>query len=841
MMTNARTAILTIVSNNYLHFARTLMQSVARHHPEAHRYVAIVDADLAPAQALADEFTAIPLEQLPLPDGDAFLYRYNILELNTAVKPWALQHLLDQGYQHVLYIDPDIRLYQPLTHAIQSLEQGAHLVLTPHLLAPIADDLRPTELDIRRAGTYNLGFCALTDTANTRDILAWWQSKLRHHCIIAHDQGIFVDQSWMDLVPGLFPHICILRHPGYNVAYWNLAQRNVERDADGQYQVNGQPLAFFHYSGLNPQNPEPFSKHQNRYTLSTLPPAVRQLAHDYCQTVIGNGLPHYLTLPYSYGTYRDGTPITDEQRIQFRQHTPAQQLARAAANTPFCPPVPPQPVAAAAASPAEPIQPARPHADPEAQQLENLYRHYLGRRPDASGLQAYQPHIRRGARFRVALSLGLSAEARARPRWWLRLLTPPKPCQATAEPPVPAAPPAPPAPAVPPVAVPDTAPLLPPEQLAQQQPPGINLIGYLTAELGIGEAARSLARACMAAQVPYSAIDVGHQTSNRKTDTSILPHAVHQDFPVDLLYVNHDQTPVTAQWLQQQGRPRAPYRIAYWHWEQPQLPPAALPAFQQVDEIWVPSTFVHDAVAAVAPVPVFKIPHAIHCQPTPGSTRAQLGLPDDDRILVLVMYDFHSYQHRKNPQAAIEAFQRAAANRPGVQLVIKTINGNHYPEACEALRQSVSGTTNIQFIDAFYTRQQTWDLQSHCDILLSLHRAEGFGLALAEMMSLGKAVIGTGWSANMDFMTPSNSMPVHYQLQPLTQDIGVYRAGLPWAEADTQHAAQCLDTLIRQPELRQAIGRQAAQDIQRQLSPQAVGQQLRQRLASISYWHPGAR
>ena len=188
-------AIVTIVSNNYLHFARTLLQSVAAHHPEAKRYCVIVDRDPAPARALAEEFEAIALDQLALPDGQDFLFQYTVLELNTAVKPWAMQHLLRQGHEQVIYIDPDIRLYQPLREVQQLLEQGADIVFTPHLLDPITDDCRPTELDIRRAGTYNLGFCAVRQSANTHRYLEWWQGKLHHDCVVAVDKGIFVDQS----------------------------------------------------------------------------------------------------------------------------------------------------------------------------------------------------------------------------------------------------------------------------------------------------------------------------------------------------------------------------------------------------------------------------------------------------------------------------------------------------------------------------------------------------------------------------------------------------------------------------------------------------------------------
>ena len=311
------TAVVTIVSNNYLHFARTLMQSVAQQHPEADRYCVIVDRDLAHADVLNAEFEAIPLDQLDLPEGDDFLFQYNVLELNTAVKPWALAHLIRRGYRNVLYIDPDIVLYRPLEEVFTPLDSGAELVLTPHLLAPVADTLNPGELDIRRAGTYNLGFCALRAGENMLGMLQWWQGKLKRDCIIAHDRGIFVDQSWMDLVPGLFPNVFVLRHPGYNIAYWNIAQRSVVEEA-GNILVNNQPLAFFHYSGLNPLDPQSVSKYQNRFTLDNIGAPIAGLIRDYCQRVIDNNIEHYRRIAYGFGCYDDGTPITDADRSRFR-------------------------------------------------------------------------------------------------------------------------------------------------------------------------------------------------------------------------------------------------------------------------------------------------------------------------------------------------------------------------------------------------------------------------------------------------------------------------------------------------------------------------------------------
>ena len=813
-------AVVTIVSNNYLHYARTLMDSVARHHPEARRYCVIVDTDPGPAAELADQFEAIRLSELGLPLGDEFMFQYTVLELNTAVKPWALQRLLERGHSEVVYIDPDICLYRPLTEVFDLLGQGASVVLTPHLLAPVADDRHPGELEIRMSGTYNLGFCAIGNQPAARQMLAWWQGKLARDCVADPGQGIFVDQSWIDLVPGLFEQVAVLRHPGYNVAYWNLGQRAVER-VGSHWQVNGQPLVFFHFSGIDTQNPHTLSKHQNRFTLDDVAPAVRELVLQYAGAVIANGEARYRGLPYGYGCYRDGTPIAAGTRTRYRT---SEKVRRAMGPDPF-----------ARAPAGDPEQAA---ASVGAERLRAVYQYFLARQPDPSATSAFSRRCERPAGYlRVVLGVALSRESRRLKGWLLRMLLWPllqlqisgaRAANVTAS------------------AVAPTfegaaeanakSPSLAPAAL---RPPGINLVGYIAAELGIGEAARSLARACATAGVPYSVVDVGYQTSNLKRDTQALANAVDRRFAIDLVYVNADQTPRTLDYLKEQGL-EGDFRIGFWHWEQPALPTAFLPAFAHLHEVWVPSAFVRDAVAAVSPVPVVIVPHALSFAPTPGAHRSQFNLPAG-KLLVLMMYDFHSYQVRKNPQAAIAAFRRATEGRDDAVLVVKTINAGQHPEAAAELRAHLADLPGTVLIDEFLTRQQVWDLQSLCDMLVSLHRAEGFGLAPAEMMYLGKPVVATGWSANMDFMTAENSMPVNYTLKPLAQDTGPYRAGPVWAEADVEHAASCIRRLLDDPQLRERIGRQAAIDIARQLSPQAVGERVKARLQAIAYWHPPLR
>lgn len=805
-----RLAVVTIASNNYLHFARTLMQSVAIHHPEADRFCVIVDRDEAPAGRLSSEFHAVRLAELALPGGDDFLFQYTILELNTAVKPWAMKRLMDLGYDQIVYLDPDIRLYAPLAEAIELLRTGSSIVLTPHLTAPVRDDRKPGELDIRRAGAYNLGFCAVARDDISSAFMQWWQSKLARNCIVDFENGVFVDQSWIDLVPGLFPNVSILRHSGYNVAYWNVAERPLSRN-EARLFAGAELLVFFHFSGLDPSRPELVSKHQDRFGPRNLPALAKGIFEDYASCLRKNGFSQYRSLPYGYGFYDDGYPVLDAARVRYRS-MPA--LREAVAGQPF--------------RSRDLIENAGPQ--PSIARLEEIYAFLLGRAPDEGAVRDYLSFVKTESDHRrLAQAVATSAEARATPGWIQRLI-----CWRMRG-------------ALHPYAVgiakkhglgaynaADASPAI------QLHPPsevlGLNLSGYVTAELGLGEQARMLALACREANVQFSLFDVGFDTVARKDDRRVIEYASASHFPIDLLQVNADRTPAVTQYLSSNKFPRG-YRIGSWAWEQTRLPESVLPAFELLDEIWVPSTFVHDAVSLASPLPVTKVRIPVECRVEQEVSRARFGLPED-KLLALAMFDFDSYQYRKNPQAAIEAFRAAAADRQDSALVIKTINSKRYPSQRRELADMVQAFRNVYFLDEYLSRLETWQLQKCCDLLISLHRAEGFGLALAEMMYLGKPVVATGWSGNMEFMTADNSCPVRFELKPLEKAVGPYLAGLEWAEADIGHASSQIRMLLESAEARRTIGQRAAADVRRLLSPSAVGAVIRERLLMVARRHP---
>ncbi len=305
-------AFFTIVSANYIAFAATLMQSVRQFHPDAARFIILADdrrdfgdIDLAAELVACDDLGIALIANMKL--------WYSVIEFNTAVKPFAFHHLFaTRGYDSAIYLDPDIQLYAPLGHVLAALD-GHSLVLTPHMVKPLQDGKHPSDLAIMKSGVYNLGFAALRNDGDGRDLLAWWCDRLFAHCRIDIAGNIFTDQRWMDLAPAFVEHTKLLRHPGYNIAYWNLAHRTVACGEDGVWRANGEPLAFFHYSGIDPLDPAVFSKHQNRFSIETLGP-VAELCRDYRARVLGNGWQATNTLPYAYARFSDGRPIEPAMR-----------------------------------------------------------------------------------------------------------------------------------------------------------------------------------------------------------------------------------------------------------------------------------------------------------------------------------------------------------------------------------------------------------------------------------------------------------------------------------------------------------------------------------------------
>jgi len=310
-------AICTICSNNRVPSAKVLLQSVGRYHPHASLYLCLADKLLPDTAFYPPNCTVIAAEHLAIPDFLRFAFRYGVLEFNTALKPFMIRHLLELGHDAVLYLDADIEVFAPLDGILQSIEDGASFVLTPHLLQPAEGSAFPDDVGIMLAGAYNLGFLGVGSTAEVSPVIDWWARRLRYQCVIDQARGLFVDQRFIDLLPGFADHVDILRDPRYNVAYWNLAQRRLAQHGDA-WQVDGAPLGFFHFSGFDPVKQDWLSSYTTAFRGDDIPGPLRTLLGHHAGQVLSNGHGEALGIPYGYGCFASGAPISDHARLVFR-------------------------------------------------------------------------------------------------------------------------------------------------------------------------------------------------------------------------------------------------------------------------------------------------------------------------------------------------------------------------------------------------------------------------------------------------------------------------------------------------------------------------------------------
>jgi len=372
---------------------------------------------------------------------------------------------------------------------------------------------------------------------------------------------------------------------------------------------------------------------------------------------------------------------------------------------------------------------------------------------------------------------------------------------------------------------------------AGRVPWGVNFVGRFSVQAGVGQAARATASALESAGLPHVAVNydsaefAGTRSDPRWSSRPSNPYAVN------LLLIDIEISVRAAHQLGARffaGR----YGIAYWMWELPQFPPEWMDRFHYFDEIWAPTAFAVDAIGRSSPRPVVRMPIPILPRAAASLTRAHFQLPDDAFVFLFV-FDFMSGAARKNPLAVADAFRRAFRRDDRAMLVIKSSHGFCDEETLGRL-QEAQRDANIRVIDSSLSREELDSLFGTCDAYVSLHRAEGFGLTMAEAMLAGKPVIATGYSGNMDFMTPANSFPIRYRIVELDHDVWPYRRGSRWADPDPDHASSLMRHVFEHREEAARVATLGREDIARDFSVQAVGRRLQSRLATIAQ-HLGLR
>jgi glycosyltransferase involved in cell wall biosynthesis len=270
--------------------------------------------------------------------------------------------------------------------------------------------------------------------------------------------------------------------------------------------------------------------------------------------------------------------------------------------------------------------------------------------------------------------------------------------------------------------------------------------------------------------------------------------------------------------------------IGYWTWEMPKIPEDWKIAFDLVDEIWVPTRFVAGSIQPQARVCVRAIPYPVRT-PIPSALGRSFFRIPDPAFVCLTLCDMQSSAARKNPVGAIRAFQNAFGSSSEALLVVKISNPDGRPGEMAKIRREAGDAPNIRFIEQLLDAGALAALLQCADVILSLHRSEGFGLVLAEAMALGKAVVATGWSGNMDFMNPSNSIPIGYNLVAPRDPQNIYKPEWGnWAEPDLSEASAALRKLHLHPDFRFRIGEEGKKTIQDLFSPQRFRESIQESL-----------
>lgn len=334
-------------------------------------------------------------------------------------------------------------------------------------------------------------------------------------------------------------------------------------------------------------------------------------------------------------------------------------------------------------------------------------------------------------------------------------------------------------------------------------PIGINLIGSIRAETGLGQSCRLLANEFQHCGYPlmiYNYTQIGNLSQNDSSwDSEISKDCCYS---INLIHINPHELGIALMQLNQAIWDRH-YNIGFWLWELEEFPDEWLPCLSCMDEIWTPSEFVSRAIRKKTTKPVITIPYAIEAEIDIFYGRKEFHLPEN-QFLFLMLYDSNSISERKNPTGVITAFQLAfSKEETGVGLVIKVHLSDE--KELKQLQSQVKGYKNIYIITELLEKKKVNSLIACVDVVVSLHRAEGFGLVLAEAMFLGTPTIATNWSANTEFMDHKVACMVDYQLVELKKDIGPFKKGQYWAEANLVQAAEYMRKLYEDPYFYQKI------------------------------------
>lgn len=362
-------------------------------------------------------------------------------------------------------------------------------------------------------------------------------------------------------------------------------------------------------------------------------------------------------------------------------------------------------------------------------------------------------------------------------------------------------------------------------------PMGVNLLGSIRAETGLGQSCRLVAEELLHTGLPMTIYNYIQAGTMRQTNTEYDEYVSEAcKYAVNLIHINPHELGLALLHLERKIWDYR-YNIGFWLWELEEFPEEWVPCIQCMDEIWTPSEFISCAIRKKTSKPVYTIPYCVTTKQMPECGREAFGLPTD-RFLFLMMYDSNSVMERKNPIGVIQAFQNAFSPEDvGVGLVIK-VSSAEKGEIAE-LKEELAEYENIYFITEMMPKEKVNSLIACVDAVVSLHRAEGFGLVMAEAMYMGTPTIATNWSANTEFMNSDVACMVDCRLVEIEETVGPFRKGQRWANPDVDRAALYMRKLYSDREFHGRISRNAKAYVCEKLGMDQAVRKMMERLRLI--------
>jgi glycosyltransferase involved in cell wall biosynthesis len=768
--------IATIIARRELARARTLAVSVSRYDPATPCTTLVLDA-VPEDIATSEPFELLCPADLAIDGFPQLAARLELDELREALKPLLLRHMLAcSPSDSVLYVDADSYVCGSLEE-IERLAGEHGVLLWARTRAPLpADGRRPNEADLCGWSLHDPGVLALGGGHDHSALLDWWMGRALKGA--RPEAGAAPIERLATLVPS-----CLEVHdPGLGMSFWNLPGRTIEESGD-EVLIDGARLRLLRLVGFDPERPGVLSNLQDRIHLSDSPPLER-LLDLYAQELFANGERMARDVPYAWDTLPDGTSLDRRLRDIYARALEEAGLRR----SPFT-----------------------------SWGMEEFYA-WLAEPAPSGGVfginrlcwlvREAQPELRE-----AYPDLDGAEDASGLIGWLNAYGTQPGTLPATLVPPLTS-----------------TQEIEVRRHSALALPWGVNVAGYFESELGVGEAARLVVAALDTADVALLPVHGSSVPSSRQGHPFTSLDADGARFPVNLVCVNADGLPTFSEEVGKSffaGR----HTIGMWWWEVSRIPIEWRSMFEIVDELWVGSEHVAKALSIDSPVPVYTVTLPVPCPRIEALGRERLGLPEG--FAFLFMFDYHSVFERKNPLAVIEAFGRSFAPGSGATLVLKCVNSASDPTSHARLLAAADGHRDVRVLDGYLSPTENDALIAACDCYVSLHRSEGFGLTSAEAMALGKPVIATAYSGNLDYMTPKNSYLVDYELRDIGAGNAPYPAGGHWAQPDLEQAAVLMREVFEDQVAARAIGERAAADLARTHSLAASGLSMKSRLDSL--------